>query len=233
MVSGAQTRSPALGSTPVAALAAASSLDGYRAAVDILGRCHEFFTKNHAVLNHLPEWIRQPEKGGMDVEAMERVLARARDDIREFEEHLRRSHPPDLSADDADRERDILTCCALRFDGYKYIEVSGFDANDAVEVALRGGPLPANPLERFAVFFLLQRYLFKWGGERQPADGRHWRLFRELFLSVADQRVPVEFRPSDDHHRLRWRHHYRLRLRETIGFVRDIHERTGYRDARV
>ncbi len=92
---------------------------------------------------------------------------------------------------------------------------------------------PANPLERFAVFFLLQRYLFKWGGERQPADGRHWRLFRELFLSVADQRVPVEFRPSDDHHRLRWRHHYRLRLRETIGFVRDIHERTGYRDARV
>lgn len=133
-------------------------------------------------------------------------------------------------ADDAEREDDIHIACVLRFDGHRYLQTTGFDAEAALAAALPGGLLPPLELERFAMYFLLQRLLYKWGGEREPRDGRYWRLFRTLFLSLAASHVPLAWRPEDDSRRLPWRHTYRPRLMETVAFIRRIHRATQYRE---
>lgn len=207
-----------------------SAFDPFRGAVEGLAECLRFLTENHAVLNHVPDWIRQPEHGGLDIVRLAEALKTARSELDAFDDHLRRSRPdPNPDSDDA-REVDILACCALRFDAYRYTKVSGFDAVAAGEAALEGAALPPDSLQRLAVFFMLQRFLCKWGGEQLPRNGPHWRLFREIFLVVADCRVPVEFRPQDDGCRLRWRYRYRPRIDETVAFIRHIHESTHYRD---
>ena len=68
---------------------------------------------------------------------------------------------------------DAMSICALRFDGYKYEEVSGLSEPDVTGAGLSR---LIEPIERtlmlhvddnmnFAAFFGLQRYLHKWGGE--------------------------------------------------------------------
>ena len=207
-----------------------NSLESFRAATAGLAECVRFLTENHDVLNHLPAWIRDPQAGGLDCARLGRLVQLARAELADFDAHLARVRPQQQPESDAEREDDILICCALRFDGYRYLEISGFAAEPVLEQSIATGTFPDNELQRLTLFFLLQRLLFKWGGEREPRDGRHWRLFRELFLAVARCRVPVEFRPQDDTQRLRWRHQFRPRLDETVAFIARIHRATGYRD---
>ena len=66
------------------------------------------------------------------------------------------AEPPELDEDD------ILTCCALRFDGSAFAEDTGFDGGAALDRFFESGEWPGSLEERFALFFLLQRDLCKW-----------------------------------------------------------------------
>ena len=139
--------------------------------------------------------------------------------------------PEDLYADvdpaDAEREHDILTAGALRFDGYRYEEAVGFDHNAAAESFYRRGTLPDDSLERMCMLFMLQRYLCKWGGEYEPHHGRAWRLYRTLFLSVGDLPVPPPHSCDVDRSRPPWRDGVNT---ESIACVRRIHTAIIYND---
>src|SRR3954447_14326883 len=74
-------------------------------------------------------------------------------------------------------ESEILTCCALRFDGWAYSEATGLDFPEATKRVVQDGAWPESREERLAVFFALQRHLFKWGGEYEPTNGKFWRVF--------------------------------------------------------
>ncbi|MEW6156092.1 MAG: hypothetical protein AB1813_01590 [Verrucomicrobiota bacterium] len=206
------------------------SMECFRATADVLAECLRFLTEDHTALNRPPDWIRDPRQGGLDVTRLRNVLAAAQSELKAFDDHCRGCRPPRLAENTEQRENDIFTCCGLRFDGYRYIEMSGFDAEGNLEQAFKTQSSPKDELQRLTLFFVLQRILFKWGGEREPRDGRYWRLFRELFLQVAPLHVPVEFRPQDDSWRLRRRYVYRPRLDETIAFVQNTHSNTPYRD---
>ncbi len=54
-------------------------------------------------------------------------------------------------------EHDILTHCALRFDGYAYLEQSGFDHQQALEDFFQTGEWNLSPLEAMTTLFTLQR----------------------------------------------------------------------------
>ncbi len=58
--------------------------------------------------------------------------------------------------------------CALRFRGYEYLEVAGLDGSGSTlaDPVVETFQLHVEPAMNFAAFFLLQRYLFKWCGER-------------------------------------------------------------------
>ena len=66
--------------------------------------------------------------------------------------------------------------------------------------------------EQMTVFFMLQRYLFKWGGEYEPKDGRYWQLFRALFLVVYEQTPPERYQLAA--YMAQWEREYLGRLSE-------------------
>ncbi len=106
----------------------------------------------------------------------------------------------DLGQHDDD---DAFIFAALRFDGYAFRDATGFDDHAAFERARDEGPDGLTLEQRFALLFLLQRYLYKWGGERLSRSGPEWRLFRRLFVELAPQDAPERYR-VDDYDR-RWR----------------------------
>lgn len=60
-------------------------------------------------------------------------------------------------------EHEILTCCALRFDGYKYQENNpSFVPREPVDDFLTTGQWNASEMELLVDFFFLQRSLGKW-----------------------------------------------------------------------
>ena len=129
-------------------------------------------------------------------------------------------------------EHDILTACALRFDGYKYAEENGavlsYYCQRLDEIGIDG----LTDLERMAAFFAHQRYLCKWGGEALAKEGPTWKSFRELFLRVVECEVPKPYRFADNYYS-RWREGYLPRIQECIAKVRDTHEATIYMDRDV
>src|SRR6478672_8545134 len=59
-------------------------------------------------------------------------------------------------------EDDILSCCALRFDGWKFREATGFNHVRAIDRFFETGWWPPSEYKRLASFFLLQRGLCTW-----------------------------------------------------------------------
>lgn len=91
-------------------------------------------------------------------------------------------------------EKYILTTRALCFDGYRYMErVWGEDRRIFLDYEL-DEKIPPSPLDRMAIFMMMQRWLMKWGGERKPFHGRYWRLFRTMFFHVVELEVAPEYR---------------------------------------
>lgn len=125
-------------------------------------------------------------------------------------------------------EHDVLTACALRFDGYKYLEHVLHGDKSVIQQCLDRGDVPENPLLQMAAFFHLQRYLMKWGGEHEPLHGRKWRLFRTLFLAVVNRPVPPEFQLPDRY--AAWLHNYEPYREQCIQTVQHVHELTEYDD---
>ena len=95
----------------------------------------------------------------------------------------------------------FIDTCALRFDGYRYAadrgdrmgpELVGFPGLvDRVEKTLE---FYENPLDNLAVFFALQRFLGKWGGETLPNDAIERIVFKMLFLHLYREEIPERYR---------------------------------------
>ena len=123
-------------------------------------------------------------------------------------------------------EDDILTTCALRFRGYDYQEAYPFDQERALEHFVRTGEWDLVPLEQLTAFFMLQRYLFKWGGEQLARDSQEWRAFRSLFLTTYAYEIPAEYRHPD--YDEPWEREYRPHLVTCVKQVRRTHDATDY-----
>ena len=128
-----------------------------------------------------------------------------------------------------DDEDDILTACALRFDGNKYVESTGFDHKAALDRFFVTGQFPQRREEQWTLFFMLQRYLMKWGGEYESKRGRHWWAFREFYLKVHEHPVPSQYRNAD--YDTTWRRRYHLHSAECTGLIQRIHNTTAYDDS--
>ncbi|MEI8196477.1 MAG: DUF1156 domain-containing protein, partial [Phycisphaerae bacterium] len=128
-----------------------------------------------------------------------------------------------------DDEDYILTTCALRFDGWKYVKQCGFDYKTALERFFATGQWPELRDQQLTMFFMLQRYLMKWGGEQLPKSSSDWRAFRDLYLKVHEYRVPLVYRQEEYH--TEWQREYYPHLAECTRLIRRIHETTAYEDS--
>ena len=129
---------------------------------------------------------------------------------------------PSTQATDEDP---ILIPCALRFDGWSYIEGMGFDHVAAAEAFITTGVIPTLVEERMAVFFGLQRYLYKWGGEMEPRNGRYWRAFRAFFLITCAEPVPdgYAYEPFNGP----WEREYGGAVIKVASWIQQIHDTTA------
>ena len=123
-------------------------------------------------------------------------------------------------------ESDVLIAFALRFDGEKHHEEHAFSppVSDApaLSAAIEGMSVP----ERMATFFLLQRFLFKWGGEYLPMHGAAWHTFRRRFLMTCHEKVPQEYRPWGEYDA--WAETWAGATAKAESVVRGVRELTVY-----
>lgn len=133
-----------------------------------------------------------------------------------------------LDPADDQPQREALTAYALRFDGYRYSEDHGFDHRTASETFFADGALPDDTSELMCMLFMLQRFLCKWGGEYEPQHGKYWRLYRTLFLQVADEKVPRKYRQPECY--ARWVEEYKPNHTQHVAAVRRVHENIVYDD---
>jgi hypothetical protein len=123
-------------------------------------------------------------------------------------------------------ENAILTCCALRFDGYQYAQDHGFKPDEIVEQFLQTGEWDGSEPKLLAAFFFLQRALFKWSLVYEPENGHYWRAFRELFLRLYAAEIPEQYRMADYYEE--WMERFYPQLAECVEAVRQCHENTIY-----
>lgn len=126
-------------------------------------------------------------------------------------------------------EHNILTVAALRFDGYRYRDETQFDYKSAIQKFFTHDVLPDTPCDQMCLFFLLQRMLMKWGGEREPLNGKYWKLFRELFLKVAPIHIPSQYQDNVHGYIEEWQRDYLPHLKEIYALIYSIHKTTHYR----
>lgn len=79
-----------------------------------------------------------------------------------------------------------------------------------------------------ALFFFLQRFLMKWGGEYEPPNGRYWRAFRNLFLITNQYEIPERYRNGEYY--LTWEREYLPKREEQVAYIASIHKSTSYDD---
>lgn len=80
-------------------------------------------------------------------------------------------------------EREITTCCALRFDGYKYQKETGFNPSLTFDKLFLGEEV--GELDGLAAMFFLQRGLCKWSLVYETEDSKYYKLYRKLFLKIC------------------------------------------------
>ncbi|PHJ69585.1 hypothetical protein VF04_16405 [Nostoc linckia z7] len=94
-------------------------------------------------------------------------------------------------------EDEILITCALRFDGHKYQQQTGFDAKKAIDSFFSNQQWGLRPLELLATFFLLQRSLYKYDLQYEPKDSNFRKVFRSLFFECVDLDIPEEYQQKE------------------------------------
>ena len=129
-----------------------------------------------------------------------------------------------MASEEPLRPDDILTTCALRFQGWRYQEETGFDQAAAFDRYFETGNWSLTDNEKLAAFFLLQRGLSKWDLVTEPKQSRWWQAFRSLFLEVVHLPLPPKYR--DDDYATRWEQRYLPRLEECIQCIREELEKT-------
>jgi len=128
---------------------------------------------------------------------------------------------------------DAMNICALRFDGYKYEEVSGISEPDVtgaglsklIEPIMSTLTLHADANMNFAAFFGLQRYLHKWGGECGTKYSDEHIAYDFLFLHLYDRDVPDDF--ANAQYCAQWQRDFEEHKEEIAGFVRSSFRRKG------
>ena len=133
-----------------------------------------------------------------------------------------------MTAFDSHEANDVLTACALRFDGWRYQQDTGFDQKAAFDQFFRTGQWKLSAEEKLATFFMLQRGLNKWDLVYEPKHGRWWRAYRTLFFEAVHLDVPAAYRNGDWYDR--WDRDYAGRLDQCIEAVRKVHDATAYDD---
>ena len=123
---------------------------------------------------------------------------------------------------------DILNYCALRFDGYRFLEDTEFDAKTALDNYKKTEICDYNDEEKLAIFFILQRSLCKWSLVYEPYHGHWWRLFRQLFFDVVEIPLPEKYR--HEQWTDRWETDFLPRKQEIVEIVRKEHESINYDD---
>jgi len=88
---------------------------------------------------------------------------------------------------------DVQTACALRFDGYLYQEKTGIEFPDLNKPIKATRRMYKDPLKNFAVFFALQRFLCKWGGEQLTKQSPEHMAYDFLYLQLYQIETPVEY----------------------------------------
>jgi hypothetical protein len=114
--------------------------------------------------------------------------------------------------------------CALRFDGWDYLESLNQYAEVKIEFPALTKPLIGtdylwdDPRKNFAAFFALQRWLCKWGGESLPEIDPDWQTYRRLFLHLCEEpHDPVFNQPE---YLVRWKDIPIRRRKAAIRLVR-------------
>jgi hypothetical protein len=87
----------------------------------------------------------------------------------------------------------IELTCALRFDGYLYIEETDQQFPQLNEPIVDSQRMHEDPLKNFAVFFALQRFLHKWGGERLTKYSSEHHAYDLLYLHLYKIETPPEY----------------------------------------
>lgn len=120
----------------------------------------------------------------------------------------------------------ILVACALRFDGYKYHPDP--DIWKATQDFFESGEWNISLYEKLAIFFLLQRALYKWALEYEPLNSRYYRAFHSLFLEVYAAEIPEAYRM--DEYYSRWEKDFKPHLAEYKEVVMLLHSSIEYDD---
>jgi hypothetical protein len=123
---------------------------------------------------------------------------------------------------------EVVTSCTLRFDGHKYVEVTGFDVKAGIDAYMKTEAWDRPDEEKLAIFYILQRCLCKWSLVYEPQHGRYWRLFREMFFDVVELEIPQAY--NNNEWLSRWNERYASQRDKAIACVRRKHQRTKYDD---
>ena len=123
-----------------------------------------------------------------------------------------------------DEVKDTMFACALRFDGWRWLERSRFDDLGICPEAFRPIIDPIcdtltfheDEMANFAAFFILQRYLYK-EGIHTPFWRREHTAFRFLFLHLYPHPTPREFQLHEE----AWREVSIARRRRHAAIVRE------------
>ncbi|MBC7929963.1 MAG: hypothetical protein H7Z38_05280 [Rubrivivax sp.] len=120
-------------------------------------------------------------------------------------------------------ESQIISACAQRFDGWRFIEDTGFNPDVALSYFFETGLWDATREELLATFFVLAR-AFRWSLEYEPNHGRYWRAYRTLFLSLCGESVTEKYKHSALHDE--WIITFAPRLADHLRRVAEIHYQT-------
>ena len=123
---------------------------------------------------------------------------------------------------------DILITCALRFNGYKYLDENNPGMFDPVDVFFRTGSWDISNEEKLTAFFFLQRGLYKWDLVYEPFEGKYHRAFRSLFFEVYALRIAKKYRHQEYYDQWFWT--YLPHLSKYINLVRLLHDSINYND---
>lgn len=110
------------------------------------------------------------------------------------------------------KDDDILSACALRFDGYKYQQQTEFDAKKVLANYFLNQQWELQPLELLATFFFLQRSLYKYDLQYEPKDSKFRKAFRSLFFECVDLDIPSEYQQQEYYQN--WEKEYKPKAKE-------------------
>jgi hypothetical protein len=117
-----------------------------------------------------------------------------------------------------DGQRKILMTCALRLKGYQYKRDTGFDPYWVYLDFFKTKKWNLSLHDKMAAFYFLQRYIAR-VSIPTPCDNRWW-AYRSLFVEVADQEIPEEYR--DERYWEPWEKNFKPHVLKYISYFTEL-----------